>query len=73
MNKQLKKQDLPIPTIKIKPEITLLILGLTFLPVFKSGGKLGLNFWQWIYNHMIFSGKPEYVPEEDYNSYFKKD
>lgn len=73
MQKQLKKQEQLLNPVTIQPEVIVLILGCSFLPVFKSGGKLGLNFWQWIYNHMIFSGEPEYVPEEDYNSYFKKD
>lgn len=42
------------------------------LPIFSSGGKRGLNFWYWVYNHTIFAPFPEYVPEEDYKAGFAK-
>lgn len=46
--------------------VVILLLSCSLLPVFRSGGKSGLNFWGWIYNHTIFASGPEYVPEEDY-------
>lgn len=36
------------------------------LPLFRSGGRTGLSFWQWVINHSIFGPPVEYVPEEDY-------
>jgi len=37
------------------------------LPIFRSGGRTGLSFWQWVVNHTIFGPSVEYVPEEDYS------
>ncbi len=37
------------------------------LPIFRSGGRTGLSFWQWVVNHTIFGPPVEYVPEEDYS------
>jgi len=37
------------------------------LPIFRSGGRTGLSFWQWVANHTIFGPPVEYVPEEDYS------
>jgi len=52
--------------------IIITVLALSFvLPIFKSGGKKGMNFWQWIINHTIWAPVgPEYVPEEDYKDTF---
>lgn len=36
------------------------------IPVFRSGGRTHLTFWQWVWNHTIFGPPVEYVPEEDY-------
>ncbi|MBA7466246.1 hypothetical protein ES707_01423 [subsurface metagenome] len=36
------------------------------IPVFRSGGRTHLTFWQWVWNHTIFGPPIEYVPEEDY-------
>lgn len=36
------------------------------LPIFRSGGRTELSFWQWIWNHTIFGPPVEYVPAEDY-------
>lgn len=56
-----------------KPSRELVMLGAGILivasftvPMFRSGGRTGLNFWQWIINHTIFGPPVEYVPEEDY-------
>lgn len=48
-----------------------LLLGLVViesftLPIFRSGGRTELSFWQWVKNHTIFGPPVEYVPEEDY-------
>lgn len=36
------------------------------IPIFRSGGRTHLTFWQWVWNHTIFGPPIEYVPEEDY-------
>lgn len=36
------------------------------VPVFRSGGRTNLTFWEWIINHSIYGKKVEYVPAEDY-------
>jgi len=45
---------------------TFLLVESFTLPVFRSGGRTGLNFWGWVINHTIFGPPVEYVPEEDY-------
>ncbi len=42
------------------------IITTCFLPIFRSGGRTGLIFWEWVRNHTIFGPPIEYVPEEDY-------
>lgn len=53
-----------------RQESLLVLAGLaSLLPVWRSGGLMGLTFWGFIYNHTIFAGgKPEYVPAEDYQA-----
>lgn len=46
--------------------ITFLIVESCTLPVFRSGGRKGLTFWGWVFNHTIWGPPVEYVPEEDY-------
>lgn len=46
--------------------LTFLVVESFTLPVFRSGGRTGLTFWGWIFNHTIFGPPVEYVPEEDY-------
>lgn len=46
--------------------ITFLIVESLTLPIFRSGGRTGLTYWEWIYNHTIWGPPVEYVPEEDY-------
>ena len=36
------------------------------LPIFRSGGRTGLSFWQWVVNHTVFGPPVEYVPSESY-------
>ena len=55
--------------LTIPAEVLIVILSASFvLPIFKSGGKRGLNFWEWLINHTIWAEKtePEYIPREDY-------
>ncbi len=37
------------------------------LPLFRSGGRTGLSFWQWVVNHSVFGPPIEYVPSESYS------
>lgn len=37
------------------------------LPIFRSGGRTGLSFWQWLVNHTVFGPAVEYIPFEDYS------
>ena len=59
------------PTTKPSRELVklgtgILIVASFTVPVFRSGGRTGLTFWQWIINHTIWGPPVEYVPEEDY-------
>ena len=38
----------------------------TNIPVWRSGGRTGLTFWQFLFNHTIWGPPVEYIPEEDY-------
>lgn len=42
------------------------IIGTSFLPIFRSGGRTGLTFGGWVVNHTVFGPPVEYVPSEDY-------
>jgi len=45
----------------------LLVVESLTLPIFRSGGRTGLSFVEWVINHTIW-GKPiEYVPSESYS------
>ncbi len=47
----------------------LFIMGvLSLLPVWRSGGRTHLNYWEFILNHTIYGPPIEYVPEENYRS-----
>ena len=61
---------------QIKHVLPRLLIGLVAvesftLPIFRSGGRTGLSFWQWVYNHTIFGPPVEYVPQEDYAREFE--
>lgn len=47
-------------------KLLLVAAAVSFLPIFRSGGREGLNFWSWIWNHTIWGPDVEYIPEEDY-------
>jgi len=54
-------------TIKIGTPMLLIIAGTTFLPVWKSGSKTGLNLWEFLKNHTIwYDGGSQYLPDEMY-------
>lgn len=40
------------------------LLGLSFAPVFRSGLRARLNFWEWLGRHLILTEPPTYVPRE---------
>lgn len=42
------------------------ITALFTVPIFRSGGRTGLTFFQWVKEHTIFGSPVQYVPEEDY-------
>ncbi len=42
----------------------LILLGLGFLPIWRSGLRENLNFYQFIINHTIWGPEVEYIPEE---------
>lgn len=48
--------------------IVLVVGAASIIPVWRSGGREGLTFWGWIWNHTIFGPKVEYIPEEDYQA-----
>ena len=45
------------------------------LPVWRSGGKRKLTFFEFVRNHTIWAETriPEYIPAEDYQSIFEKE
>jgi len=53
---------------------TIAVLGLaaTLLPVWRSGGREHLNFWEFVLNHTVFGPPVEYVPEEDYQNHIER-
>lgn len=45
----------------------LVVLGAASLaPIWRSGLREDMNFWEWIINHTIFGPPSEYVPEQYY-------
>ena len=53
---------------RVAPRLMLGLLAIESftLPIFRSGGRTGLSFWEWVWNHTIFGPAVEYVPVEDY-------
>lgn len=56
---------------EVKQVFPRLLIGLVVvesftLPIFRSGGRTGLSFWQWVVNHTVFGPAVEYVPREQY-------
>jgi hypothetical protein len=49
-----------------KKDLIVIALVASLLPVWRSGGHSGLNFWQFTLNHTVLGAPLEYVPEEDY-------
>lgn len=50
----------------ISKDLAVLALLASFLPVFRSGLREDLNFWQWWQEHTIYGHPVEYIPEEYY-------
>ena len=48
----------------------ILVTAFSFLPIFRSGLRKNLSFWEMVWNHTIFGPFPEYIPEEDYAAAF---
>jgi len=46
-----------------------ILLILSFLPIWRSGEKLGLNFWQWVFEHTVFSKRRQWVELKDIRTY----
>jgi hypothetical protein len=45
----------------------LVIIGLTFIPVWRSGLRENMNLWEWILNHSRLTPNTlEYIPESLY-------
>jgi len=47
-------------------KVLLVVMIGSTIPVFRSGARSHLTFWEWVWNHTIFGPPIEYVPEEDY-------
>jgi uncharacterized membrane protein len=48
-------------------KIILTVAGLaSLLPIWRSGLREHMNFWEWIINHTIWGPPSEYIPEEYY-------
>lgn len=56
----------------ISKDVAVLALLASFLPVWRSGLREDMNFWQWTYAHTIWSPKPQYIPEERYENEGKR-
>ena len=50
----------------MKWALCLATAGVSFLPVWRSGMREHLNFWQFVRNHTIWGPPVAYVPEEEY-------
>lgn len=50
-----------------KQKTVLILVGIaSFIPIWRSGGRKNLTFWQFVLNHTVMGPPVEYVPEEDY-------
>lgn len=49
-----------------KVAIGAVVIGAFTIPVFRSGGRTGLTFFQWVKEHSIWGSPIQFVPEEDY-------
>lgn len=52
--------------VVISRDLLILALVVSFLPIFRSGLRDRLNFWQWVWEHTIWGHPVEYIPEEYY-------
>jgi len=57
-----------MPTDKQKRVLMVVGISSSFLPVWRSGGRTELTFWEWVFNHTVWGPPVEYIPEEDYEA-----
>ncbi len=50
----------------ISKDVAFLLVAASFLPVWRSGLRDDMNFWQFVLNHTVWGDKVEYIPEEYY-------
>ena len=48
--------------------LLLILLLLSFLPIWRCGLRDKLTFWDFVREHTIYGSPVEYIPEEDYES-----
>ena len=44
------------------------VVVVSLLPIWRSGGRENMTFFGWVWNHTIFGPKVEYIPAEDYEA-----
>lgn len=54
--------------VTVPKGMIVLLAGLSFVPIWRSGGRDNLTFWGWVINHTIWGPPVEYIPEEDYEA-----
>lgn len=59
----MKKQDSWLSLIIL---LALVLVLISFLPVWKCGMRSRLTWWEWAKEHTVFGHRVEYIPEEDY-------
>ena len=55
--------------VVISRDLILLVLLCSLLPVFRSGLRDELNFWQWVKEHTVWGHPVTYIPEEYYEGH----
>lgn len=55
---------------QLKP-LLLVLLVLSFLPVWRCGLRSKLTFWGFVREHTVFGSPVEYIPAEDYEEAFR--
>jgi len=52
--------------VVISRDLIILLLFCSLLPVFRSGLREDLSFWQWVKEHTVWGHTVTYIPEEYY-------
>lgn len=55
-----------MPELRISKEILVILLLVSFMPIWRCGLRENLNFWDFIKEHTIYGSPVQYVPEELY-------